>query len=192
VTEQPPRRKWGRAGERLHPDGTRDSRRLREVRAEVNRSRAARLEDDRVAYKRWRAGQVCPAQITMALDLNQLYGPQVDLACRAEEPAVDQWEAGERYPSWGQLCALAELTGMSVRWFTINDQDSGPVPLWKTSIWFHISEPERRAYEKHYRPPIMTYPRAVIDEAMLHTVPSEMPDPAASAAPDTTKEPEHG
>lgn len=165
-------RKWGRAGERLGPDG---ERRRRELHAAANRTAASRREDNRVAFQRWRAGQVCPTRITMALDLRQLYGPDVDRACKAKEPEVDQWEAGERYPRWEQLCALADLTGFTPRWFTINDQDSGPIPLWRTSIWFHMPAAERRAYERHHRPPIMTYPRAVIDEAMLHAVPAVMP-----------------
>jgi hypothetical protein len=166
-------RKWGRAGERL--DTSERDRRLSALRAERNRTAASRREDNQLAYRRWRAGQVCPARITMALDLRQLYGPDVDHACNAAEPEVDQWEAGERYPRWDQLCALADLTGFTPRWFTINDQDSGPIPLWRTSIWFHIPAAERRAYERHYRPPIMAYPRHVIDEAIPHTVPTTMP-----------------
>ncbi len=34
----------------------------------------------------------------------------VDIACGAQEPAVDEWEAGTRYPSFEQLLALAALT----------------------------------------------------------------------------------
>lgn len=164
-------RRWGRAGERLDP-AERD-RRYRQVRADANRGRAARAADDREAYRRWRAGQVCPNRITMALDMRQLYGPEVDLACKAAEPEVDQWEAGERYPSWEQLRALAELTGFTPRWFTINTE--APIPVWGTSLWFHMSKAEQRAHEKA-PPPVMRYPRAVLDARPPS--PPEMPDEA--------------
>ena len=72
---------------------------------------------DEVAYAAWRRGEVNPAALTMALDLRGLYGPQVDLACGVEEPAVDQWEAAALYPSWEQLQALAVLTAFDVRFF---------------------------------------------------------------------------
>lgn len=164
--------KWGRAGERLHPDGSHDDRRFREVRAERGRARLARLADDREAYRRWRAGLVCPHRITMALDMHDLHGPDVDIACKAAEPEVDQWEAGERYPSWAQLVALAELTGMTARWFTVNDFET--IPIWRTSLWFHMSAAERKAHEKA-PPPIMRYPRAVLDERPPS--PPELPEP---------------
>lgn len=50
--------------------------------------------------------------------MRQLYGPDGDRACHAEEPAVDEWEAGVRYPTWEQLQALAELTRFPVAFFT--------------------------------------------------------------------------
>lgn len=55
------------------------------------------------AYRDWAAGHVIPDRITTALNAEGLYGPEVDLACGVEEPAVDEWEAGTRYPSWEQL-----------------------------------------------------------------------------------------
>jgi hypothetical protein len=150
-------RKWGKAGERLGEAG---ETRRRQLRAEANRTAASRREDNRVAYRRWREGLVCPNRITMALDLRSLHGPEVDEACDAQEPEVDQWEAGERYPSWRQLCALADLTGFTPRWFTINDEP--PLRIWQTSMWHHMSAAERREWEKE-PPPIMRYPRAVLD-----------------------------
>jgi hypothetical protein len=73
----------------------------------------ARLEAD------YRAGGVVayPDRITLALDLCGLYGPDVDRACLAEEPAVDEWEAGTAAPTWEQLTALATLTGFRPRLF---------------------------------------------------------------------------
>jgi hypothetical protein len=58
-----------------------------------------------------------PERITMALDLRDLYGPEVDRALGGEEPMVDEWESGERVPALEQVRALAELTGFPVRFF---------------------------------------------------------------------------
>jgi hypothetical protein len=58
-----------------------------------------------------------PERITMALDLRELYGPEVDQALGGEEPMVDEWESGERVPDFAQVQALAELTGFPVRFF---------------------------------------------------------------------------
>lgn len=43
-----------------------------------------------------RAGRPYPERLTAALDLRELYGPEVDIACGAVEPAVDRWEASGR------------------------------------------------------------------------------------------------
>jgi transcriptional regulator with XRE-family HTH domain len=53
----------------------------------------------------------------MALDLRELYGPEVDQALGGEEPMVDEWESGERVPSLEQVQALAELTQFPVKFF---------------------------------------------------------------------------
>jgi hypothetical protein len=68
-------------------------------------------------FEAWRDGLVSPVAITAALNLRELYGPEVDQACGVEEPAVDEWEAATRYPTWPQLEALAQLTGFQVRFF---------------------------------------------------------------------------
>jgi hypothetical protein len=69
-------------------------------------------------FEAWRDGLLSPVAITTALNLRELYGPEVDQACGVEEPAVDEWEAATRYPTWPQLEALAQLTGFQVRFFT--------------------------------------------------------------------------
>lgn len=69
-------------------------------------------------FEAWREGLVSPRAITAALDMRALYGPEVDEACGVQEPAVDQWEAGQLYPSWEQLEALSRLTEFPVRFFT--------------------------------------------------------------------------
>lgn len=80
-------------------------------------ARQQREQATQRAYQEWRAGKVVPHRITTALDLRSLYGPRVDEACGVEEPAVDEWEEGVRYPTWEQLLALAELTGYPVAFF---------------------------------------------------------------------------
>ncbi len=58
-----------------------------------------------------------PERITMALNLRDLYGPEVDQALGGEEPMVDEWESGERVPSLAEVQALAKLTDFPVRFF---------------------------------------------------------------------------
>lgn len=84
-------------------------------------------------YRAWSSGKVIPHRITAALDAKALQGPEVDLACGVEEPAVDQWEAGTLYPTWEQLCALADLCGVQVWLFTMEPFE---FPL-RTSLRFH-------------------------------------------------------
>lgn len=58
-----------------------------------------------------------PARITMALDMRNLDGPDVDTACGAVEPAVDLWECGVEVPTPEQLVLLAKLTDFPVGYF---------------------------------------------------------------------------
>jgi hypothetical protein len=62
-------------------------------------------------------GKIVPARITIALDMRMLEGPEVDVMCGAEEPAVDMWELGLWVPTAEQLAKLADLTGFQVAWF---------------------------------------------------------------------------
>jgi hypothetical protein len=66
-----------------------------------------------------------PERITIALDMRELYGPEVDRALGGEEPMVDEWESGERVPTLKQIQALAELTGFGVKYFYL----PAPAPL---------------------------------------------------------------
>ncbi len=77
----------------------------------------------RQRYER-RNGKPNPQRITAALDVCGLYGPEVDLACGVEEPAVDEWEAGTRIPTDEQVEALARLTGRTPSWFYRDDLPS--------------------------------------------------------------------
>lgn len=81
----------------------------------TSRQLRQRVEREDAAHEAWRLGKVVPHRITIAL--GDLEGPGVDEACGAREPAVDEWEAGVRYPTWEQLLLLAELTGFHVRFF---------------------------------------------------------------------------
>lgn len=58
-----------------------------------------------------------PARITIALDIRHLDGPEVDLACGAREPDVDDWEAARKVPSHEQIILLAALTRFPVEFF---------------------------------------------------------------------------
>lgn len=123
---------WGKAGVRLTSQEV-DERRRRRA-AERNRAALRTAAADRIAYEKWRHGLVVPARITWALDAQDLYGPDVDAACGGEEPDVDLWEAGVRYPTWEQLLALARLTGYMTAYFC---EPVGAIHFVATSLRFH-------------------------------------------------------
>lgn len=123
------------------------------------------------AYRRWAAGQVIPDRITLALDEQELYGPEVDLACGVEEPAVDEWEAGTRYPSWEQLQALARLVDRPVHLFTIDREAimTGPVFICDRSK-------RKNGCQVVERNPVLVFTAEAIAAANLPRVPPP-PDP---------------
>jgi hypothetical protein len=71
-------------------------------------------------------GKIVPARITMALNIRELYGPEVDTACGAAEPDVDMWELGLAVPSPEQVRLLAELTRFQPAFF-YNPIEPGPL-----------------------------------------------------------------
>lgn len=73
----------------------------------------ARQQNDRLVA----TGRVVPARITIALDFRGLEGPEVDIACGAQEPDVDLWECGVAVPTEEQLRLLAELTDFPIHFF---------------------------------------------------------------------------
>lgn len=103
------------------------------------RDRQTKPRRDETNRQRWARGEVIPNRITVALDAAGLYGPEVDTACGAAEPDVDRWESGDLYPTWEQLQALADLTGLAVSAFFLR-----PVTVEWTTAQFHI---------KNYEPP---------------------------------------
>ncbi|MFI8977075.1 hypothetical protein ACIGO9_29630 [Nocardia asteroides] len=108
--------RWGKAGQRLTE--AEFEQRIRQRRAAREASRAheevAAPEREAEGKRLWAAGLLVPAAITVALDRKELYGPEVDRACGAEEPAVDHWEAGILYPTWEQTRLLAQLCDVAV------------------------------------------------------------------------------
>lgn len=92
--------------------------RQRQRRIEANRRAIAQERDDEEGRRLWQRGHLIPARIAIALDAKGLYGPEVDHACGTSEPDVDNWEAGTLYPTWEQTKALAQLCGITVRFFT--------------------------------------------------------------------------
>lgn len=140
--------RWGKAGVRL------TDAKAKEI---AQRAGHKKLLDEQAhdkALSDWWAGRVVPHLITMALDADGLYGPDVDRACLVAEPTVDRWEAGEVYPSWEQLCALAELTGKQPSWFMEAGQNH--LTEWDTTMRFHakLGEP---------KPPVLRFTQAAID-----------------------------
>ncbi|MDH6283933.1 hypothetical protein [Prescottella agglutinans] len=79
------------------------------------------IEPDSDEHDLWKAGKLVPWYISYLLDCGQHFGPEVDIACHAEEPAVDLWETGSLYPSWEQTVALARLLDVRVRDLTHPD-----------------------------------------------------------------------
>lgn len=144
------RRRWGKAGVRLTPSqaAANDARNARNAYA----NRVSRERDLAIAHRLWSEGMVVPFVITTCLDAKGLYGPEVDIACLAEEPAVDLWEAGKLYPTWEQLQALAQLTGNTERWFCIKPPT---FDVW-TTLRFHTREPLDDT------PPLLAFPDDVV------------------------------
>jgi len=160
------RRRWGKAGVPLTPAEARAAS------ARAARSRRLDAENERIAHRLWREGLLVPAQITFALDLAGLHGPDVDVACGANEPDVDLWEAGKLHPTWEQMQALAALTEQPIRRFFTRPT---PLSVGETSMRFHRPpDPEREA------PPILRCPDAVVAECpgtVLHSRRSVQPTP---------------
>lgn len=126
-------RRWGAAGVRLTEDQVRQRDLVNAGKRSARRARL--LADLDKAYGLWRNGQFRPHLATFVLNKNDLYGPEVDEACGAKEPDVDLWEEGKRYPTWPQLVALAELTGVTPSFLL---QGFEPIPWQHTSMRFHF------------------------------------------------------
>jgi hypothetical protein len=142
--------RWGKAGQRL--DEREAAARAREAAQRRGRAKLAREADDAVAYKLWRAGELRPYRITIALDARGLYGPEVDEACGAAEPDVDLWEAGKLYPTWEQVLLLAKLTGVTPRLLCTRGPD---LRVSDTSLRFH-------GFRDDPEPPVVAYPPEVV------------------------------
>jgi|SRR5579859_4491868 len=159
--------RWGKAGQRLTEQET--AARTREAVARRNQAAVRRRADNAIAYRLWRAGELCPHLITQALDARGLHGPEVDLACGAQEPDVDLWEAGKLYPTWAQLCLLAELVGTTPRFLCTRDRDV--LLVTDTTLRFH-------GYRDPVEPPVLSYPPDVV-AATVADAPLTLPEEEA-------------
>ncbi len=88
-----------------------------QVRADRVLSKVDAAAEDRDPGAYYAGKTPTPGRITAALDMRDLYGPEVDQALGGEEPMVDEWESGVRVPALEQIRALSELTGLPVRFF---------------------------------------------------------------------------
>lgn len=157
--------RWGKAGTRLTEQEMNSRGHAATTRR--NQRQIARQADDRIAYRLWRAGELKPHVITLALDRHKLYGPEVDEACGAREPDVDLWEAGKLYPAWAQTLLLAKLCEVSPRFLCVRRE---PIPFELTSLRFHI-------LDLPSPPPVWSFsPEAVA--ATVAGTPVEMPEEA--------------
>lgn len=111
----------------------------------------------------WEAGLIAPYLITTALNMCALHGPEVDEACGVQEPTVDLWESGLVYPTWEQLCALAQLTGFAPAFFSRRGKDPRAAVVHTSAELFHKWEANR----PHWPGPIVP---AFLPEAIAKTV----------------------
>ena len=73
----------------------------------------ARVREERPdLFEEWKAGALLPWRCTLVLDAARAEGAWVDIACGADEPEVDLWEAGKLYPSWENTVRLAALANI--------------------------------------------------------------------------------
>lgn len=154
--------------------------RLAEAERRATQERAAveakARQDEAEAYEGWLAGRVVPHRITLALDIRALYGPEVDEACGAKEPDVDDWEAGRKYPTWEQLTLLAALTGFDVRFFIV--PKDGEIHPFKPGAVMFVCDRSRKNWNPRIEipEPILTFTREAIAAAMQpHYEQTEIP-----------------
>lgn len=150
---EPDQRRWGKHGVRLTCEQVAASNARGAVRRQNHTERDVR--NTAVARRKWSAGLIVPCRITAALDSHLLFGPEVDRACKADEPDVDLWEAGKLYPRWEQVVALGELTGRHAVWFT---ELGHPLSVWDTSMRFHLPRHDLTPFA----PPVVRYPDHVV------------------------------
>lgn len=149
----------------IKPGVRADHRETVKRRQEIGRQRVQNdLAEKRIlaeARSGWEQGLVRPFRITDALDSRGLDGPEVDEACLAHEPDVDQWEAGLLYPTFEQLLALAKLTDYPAHYFVIPPSE-GDRMGWKFStLRFHVSKAEREEMMRAPDPVMVFTPEAI-------------------------------
>ncbi|TIH34948.1 hypothetical protein D4765_11675 [Subtercola vilae] len=115
---------------------------------------------ERESRSAWEDGKLIPDRITTYLDMAGLDGPGVDEACGVKEPAVDLWEAGELYPTWEQLLALANICSIGVKAFFWDDAPHEIPGYWRQ----HFNIKSDADWEAFNQPAIMRFtPAALAD-----------------------------
>lgn len=148
-------------------------------------------EPDEDEYELWRAGKLVAFYLTELFNAGGHFGPDVDTACLAEEPAVDRWEVGVEYPSWEQTVALAR--SLDVRVCDLAHPDAEPRhhevrPRLKVSGLGILSfEPSSLWPSQPLRPPATT-----ITPPSDKTVRPDSPDKQALNWPDGMSPPRVG
>ncbi|GAA3131099.1 hypothetical protein GCM10020255_004880 [Rhodococcus baikonurensis] len=142
---------------RFRAAGDRAAARLRK-RAEWAAVAAQRRDAHDRAYEQWITGALAPYRITRALDAAELYGPDVNIACGAQEPAVDERRRHplpliRAAPRPGR--ADPPIPGLVHR----TRRRRGPRPR-DTTMSCHISKAERA----RWRPPITEFTAAAVEE----------------------------
>ncbi|MFD2421633.1 hypothetical protein [Amycolatopsis pigmentata] len=178
------RRRWGKAGVPL------TAQEAANIGQRQHQRQAADEAAQRETYRAWRSGCVSPWRITAALDLRDLYGPEVDEACGVTEPAVDMWEAGQLYPTWEQLLALAELTHFPPGFFVLGGE---PIPIDATSLLCGLIDKQLAEWKRDHTEPVLEFlPEAItatVEEAdHAHQLPPVRPGhPPRRPRPDETQ-----
>ena len=135
--------RWGEAGVRLDPQE--QEARRRKILADRNRGMVREWLQAENGFRLWRAGRLVPYRITFALDAVGAEGPEVDIECKAQEPDVDHWELGIKYPTWAQTEALCRLTGCTVEFLCRDDK---PLRARETSMAYHLKKSELSELER--------------------------------------------
>lgn len=92
-----------------------------------------------------------PSRITLALDLNNMYGEAVDFALGVPSGTVDQWEEGALVPSEEEVRRLATLTEFATVWFYEPQDVSAPVVTACGEDGCHVTGTKASPRETHLR-----------------------------------------
>lgn len=119
---------------RLHPSARRAQQGARDLAAAQNTAQREAYQEGLARQRGERLlaeGTPVPARITIAMNLADLYGPEVDERCGTFEgnPAgdIDRWELAICVPTGEQVRLMSEVTGFPIPWF-YEPLEPGPLP----------------------------------------------------------------